>query len=1016
MQDATNFGQRLKQKRRQLDLTQDELAHRAGCAAETVRKLEAGSRRASKAVAQQLADALQLAGSERTDFLRLARQSPTLETPTPTATKPAPAQTGEAAPLLATKLYLPRPRTHLVARPRLLARLESGLRGPLTLIAAPAGFGKTTLLADWLRQPGTGTRPLAWLALDASDSDPIQFLRYCIAALQTLAPAIGASVLPLLRLVQPPPLETLIAVLVNDLTHAPDGSLLVLDDYHVIDSLPIHQMLVFLLDHLPPQFHLVMTSRVNPPLPLARMRARGQLVEIRAADLRFTTEEAAAFLQEVMGLHLSGADVAALEARTEGWIAGLQLAAISLQDLPPAQVSAFLDSFTGSHRFVVDYLMDEVLASQPPHVQTFLRQSAILERLCGPLCDAVVGAMPGETAGVSSQQLLEQLERANLFIVPLDEERRWYRYHHLFAQVLHERLLNSSTEAEVATLHRRAALWLEQQGFVAQAINHVLAAQEWEEAARLIESHGWPLLVQGEAQKVRGWFKLLPETLRNARPYLLDLQAGLYFGANDLEAAQRTMDAAEAAFAERAPSDHSRAISAYASLLRANIARARGDIAGCTEFSQRALAILSPHEAVRRSVSMLGSALIFRVTGDVGPAHEQLVAEAVATTRRVGNLLTLFNAVLAMAELQWMQGRLRQAANTYRQASEVNPPLFAVHGLTNGASYYCGLGGLFYEWNDLDASEAHLLQGQEMIRRGLQTHGDIVTNGYITLSRLQQTRGNSEAALATLRELQTLAQERSFAPYLQARAAAALALLALRQGDLVRAARWADGNEWPPQSELDYLAEDEYLTLAHIRIVQSRHDPAALHQVLPLLERLLARAEGHQRMDSVIRLLVLRALALHTQGNDRAALDTLQDALALARPEGYLRVFVDEGQPMAQLLAQARHSDHIATPLRHAAAQLLKVLPGDGIVAASEPALATPGAPSPLPGHESLTAREVEVLHLLALGKSNQAIAQELVVEVGTVKRHVSNIMDKLQAESRLEAVARARTLKLLPS
>lgn len=1013
MQEMASFGQYLKAKRKELDLTQEELAQRAQCATETVRKVEAGNRRPSKVIAQALAAALQLEGAERDHFLRLARSEAGTETPKQESSRSLAVPSDGSAPLLATKLYLPRPRTHIVARPRLLARLEAGLRGPLTLIAAPAGFGKTTLLADWLRRPTVAHRPVAWLTLDAGDSDPVQFFRYLISALQTLDPSIGATLLPLLRSAQPPPLQPLLMVLVNDLTRAPEGSLLVLDDYHVVDAPAIHQALTFLLDHLSPQFHLLVASRVDPPLPLSRLRARGELVEIRAADLRFNSEEAAAFLQEVMGLPLSAADVAAVEARTEGWIAGLQLAALSLQELPAAEVSAFIDSFTGSHRFVVDYLVDEVLANQPPHIQAFLLKTSILDRLCGPLCAAIA-----EIATTASQQLLEQLERANLFMVPLDEERHWYRYHHLFAQVLNERLLSSATQEGVAGLHRRAATWFEQQGAIAEAVKHALAAQDWEASARLIEAHGWLLVVQGQGQLVRSWFKTLPEKLLRGQPYLLDLQAGLLFGANDIEAAERTMQAAEEASLMSGINDPSRPIAAYAALMRANIARARGDIAQCSEHARQALSLLPPSEVIRRSVATLGIALIFRATGDVGPINEELVSSAVVSAQRAGNMLTLFNTMLAMAEFYWMQGRLRQATAAYHKASGVAPHLFALQALTNGASYYCGLGRILYEQNELDAAEQHLLQGQEMIRRGRQTHGDVVTTGYLTLARLQQARGNGEAALVTLRELQTVAHERKFAPYLLARTHAAAAELALQQDDLAGALRWAESNEWRGGDELDYLYEQEWLVWVRVQMAQSRHNGSdtLLTNALHLLDKLLTRAEAHKRMASVLYILILRALLLQEQGNAGAAVATLADALQLASPEGYLRPFVDEGRAMAALLVQAIKAEQLPPALRRYAEMLLDILHQEGVEGITESLVSAPGTPLQLPGGEFLTQREIEVLQLLATGRSNQAIAQELVVEIGTVKRHVSNIMGKLQVQSRLEAVVRARALNLIPA
>jgi LuxR family maltose regulon positive regulatory protein len=521
---------------------------------------------------------------------------------------------------------------------------------------------------------------------------------------------------------------------------------------------------------------------------------------------------------------------------------------------------------------------------------------------------------------------------------------------------------------------------------------------------------------------VRSWFKLLPEELLLAHPYLLTLQAGLLFGANEIDAAQRTMKLAEVASVASEPSDHTSVILGFAALMRANIARARGNLAACVEAARQAYELFSPQEVVQLSVAMLGSALQFHVNGDMGPTNEQMVLDAIAATHRVGNLLTHFNARLTLAEFHRMQGRLHQAAADYRLASEVAPQSVAPQAFTNGGSYYLGLGGLFYEWNQLDNADQHLQQGQEMVRRGLQTHGDVVTNGYITLARLQQTRGNGEAAQATLHELQTLAHERNFAAYLQARINAAVAYLALREDDLARALRWADTNGWSTEDELDFLREPEYLTLARIRIAQSRQEPTlSLTATLRVLDQMLARAEAYKRTDSVIQILILRALAMQAQeqeitAQETTAVETLAIALEAAEPEGYIRLFVDEGNPMAQLLMQTIRSGRPTSAQRHYAEKLLKVLYDEGVTPMPGPVSPLGGTSSQLPGGEFLTAREIEVLHLLAAGRSNQAIAQELVVEVGTVKRHVSNIMDKLQVESRLEAVVRARTLNLLPS
>lgn len=1010
MQNTLTFGKLLKLRRNFLDLTQAEVAQRAQCATETVRKLEAGNRRASKAVAQALAAALELEGGARTEFLRMARIHPMLdesEQHTPRATPPH----GEAAPLLASKLYLPRSRPTMVARPRLLERLEAGEHVPLTLIAAPAGFGKTTILADWLNRASTAGRPVAWLALDASDADPILFLRYFIATLQKLTPAAGASVLPMLELPEPPLLGPLLPVLANDLMHAPAGSILVLDDYHVIDTPAIHQILSFIIDHLPPQLRVVIASRVDPPLPLARLRARGHLVELRASDLRFTAGEAAAFLQEVMNLPIAAVDVAALDARTEGWIAGLQLAALSMQELPPEQFRTFINSFSGSHRFVVDYLVDEVLASQPMHVQTFLRQSAILERFCASLCDAVVSTIP-----VPSQTLLEQLERANLFVVSLDDERRWYRYHHLFAQALRERLSSSTTAAEQSALHRRAALWFEEQGMVVDAINHYLAAQEPAHAARLLETHGLMLIVQGQARMLDGWLRSLPPALLHAQPHLIFLQALIFFNANAHDAAERTVRIAEAALAGNPLDEQARITRGQGLLIRGNIARARGDLNTSTALFRQALDILPATAATPRAAATLGIAQYFMISGDVGPDNQRLVTDALAWVEHTSNVVTIFNSKLTWAEFRRRQGHLRPAVDLFHEAANVSSHLCEQEALPNRASYYFGLGSILRELDEVETAEALLLQGQELCRLGRQAHGDYVTQGYVALARLQFHRGNIETARATLHEFLTLAQSHNFAPNLLAHVRAVEAEIALRQDDIAEVMHWAEATAPRLVGEVSYLQEQEVLTLVQFRAMQARRDrdPRLLAAAFALLDPLLHHAEKGSRLDSVIHIQIARALLLDAQGEDMAALQTLAETLEHAAPKGYVRAFVDEGAPLARLLSRGLQSFFASSRARRHAETLLKILGGEHTPSDHAPTVQLPTSHSSLPGSESLTPRELEVLRLLMTGASNQTIARELVVQLGTVKRHVSNIMDKLQAKSRLEAVARARARNII--
>jgi LuxR family maltose regulon positive regulatory protein len=1062
-----DFGTWLRHARTARELTQEALAEAVGCATQTVRSIENGRRRPSREMAARLADILEMPPDERGAFVRLARAPLTLSHARSTPVRQADAgelvssqryipetlgktqpQSSQGVPtpapplILATKLYIPRPHADLVLRPRLLARLDGALSAPLTVVAAPAGFGKTTVISAWLHErmrdasrkvsDGVADLPLhpsrvAWLTLDASDSDPVLFLRYLIAAFQPIAPAVGATLLVLLQSPQAPPIETLLPLLINDLAALLHPTILVLDDYHTIDSLPIHQALVFLLDYLPPQLHLVIASRTDPPLPLARLRARRQLIELRAADLRFTAEEIAVFLKGTMALPLSAADLAALETRTEGWIAGLQLAALSLQDRPHDQLASFIDAFAGSHRFVVDYLADEVIARQPRHIQTFLLETAILERLCGPLCDAVVlgetrvGSSEEQTgAQAYSQAIIEELERRNLFIIPLDDRRLWYRYHHLFAQVLRQRLIDGARHEAVAPLHQRAAAWFEQQGLAVEAVHHALASQDWERAARLITAHGRKLMVRGQVHTVRGWLNKLPNALASEHPYLHHVHAiGLFFE-NQHETAERHLQAAEASRSAARSDEHSGIIPDYAMVLRASMARFRGDLARAFRLATQALEIVPATNMSARMVAQLHAALAYEISGDLGPDNQRQLLEGVALARAADELGNLLFAKVSLADFQQRQGRLWQAAQTYREAAEILPEPIGLQAFPNGASYYFGLGSLLYERNDLDGAEALLEQGQEMVRAMRVAEAQVISLGYHALARLQQARGDGNAARRILDELQDVARQRSFAPPVLAQAAAVRAQLALRQGDLSAAVQWADTSGLAVNDDLNYPRELEYLMLARVRIAQGRRDKAGsvLAGVLRLLDRLLAAAETGERIDSVIEISILRALAFQAQGTPERALKCLERALQLAAPERYVRVFIDEGAPMVRLLQQGLRTQRwgrAPSPspnVRPYAEQLLNGAYAEGIEHHSD--APNPSTQYSVPDSEPLTERELDVLRLLVAGYSNQAIARELVVAVGTVKRHINNIFGKLHVQSRVQAVARARELDLL--
>ena len=945
----------------------------------------------------------------KSDVLTLDRLNAAAQTLAQIADRDAQAKADEEAPapapasqpgdplisLLATKLHIPRPRPHLVLRPRLIEQLQQGMERPLTLVSAPAGFGKTTVLAQWLAE---SSLPVAWLSLEPEDNDPTRFLSYMIAALQTLDPQLGTTALALLRTPQPPSPEAVLAVLANDLVGRNVGDVaLVLDDYHVITSESIQRGMTFLLEHLPHELHLILATRADPPLPLARLRALGQLCEVRTADLRFGAAEVSAFLQAVMGLDLPSEDIAILESRTEGWIAGLQLAALSLQGR--ADVSAFLAAFTGSHRYVLDYLSGEVLSRQPAAVQRFLLHTSILERLSGPLCDAV-----REQEG--SQVMLEALERANLFVVSLDDERRWYRYHHLFAEVLRNHL-QQTEPALVPTLHRHASAWYEQHNLPAEAVQHALAVPDVELAAHLIEPIAFSIIFhQGQIDTVRGWMNALPEALVRARPQLCVQQASYLMFTNQLEVAEARLQDAERGIQE-IPAEQARTILTYVLATRAGIANLAGETMQGVSLAHQALGLLPEAVVDLRTGALVTTAHAYLASGDVTPDSEREVAAADALLHIAGHLLAVERSRTLLGRLYVLQGRLRQAAATYEQVRQALPTSEALQTSFGSLFYHFALGDLLREWNELDAAERHLLQGMALVNEPLTLEPFVALLGYTALARLQQARGNSRAALATLDNLARMAQLRHFAAHLMTQGAAVRVQLELAQGDLAAAIRWVDASGLSVDDEnLSYLREGEYLALVRVRIAQGRNDPAALflEDVLRLLDRLRESAETKARLNSVLEILVLRALALEAQGNRTHALATLERALLLAEPEGYIRLFVDEGASMRALLHQA----HARSSVPGYVAALLSAFGEQPI---SDLPLTSP-RPDPLV--EPLTGREREVLCLLLEGASNREIARRLVLSVNTVKRHVYNLCGKLGVQSRTQAIARARALNLL--
>jgi LuxR family transcriptional regulator, maltose regulon positive regulatory protein len=918
--------------------------------------------------------------------------------------------------ILATKLYIPPHRAKAVLRPRLIDRLNEGLHRKLSLISAPAGFGKTTLVSEWV---AGSERPTAWLSLDQGDNDPTRFLVYLVAALQTIAPKIGEGVLGVLQSPQPPPTEAILTTLLNEITTVPDDFILVLDDYHVIDAKPVDHALAFVLEHLPPQMHLVIATREDPHLPLARLRVRGQLTELRAADLRFTHSEAAGFLKGVMDLDLSAQDIGLLETRTEGWIAGLQLAAISMRGHQDA--ASFIEAFTGSHRFVLDYLVEEVLQRQPERVRSFLLQTAVLDRLTGPLCDAVTGRDDGSG-------MLDALERSNLFVIPLDDKRLWYRYHHLFAEVLQARLMEEQSE-QVLELHRRASGWYEHNGSPADAVHHALAAEDFERAAGLIEMALPAMERSYQFATWLGWVKALPDELVQARPvlsmgYAWGLLNGgeLEVGETRLRDVERWLDTtADVSERPEVPSikmvvvdeEQFRSLPTEIATARAYLAQALGDVPGTVKYAQRSLDLLQGDQLARgRGAALLG--LAYWASGDLEAAHRTFAA-SMAGLKAAGYTLSAIGGTFVLGDIKVAQGRLHEAASTYEQAlrlaAEQVQPVFPGMEELN-----LGLSELHRERGDLEAAAQHLLTTKE-----LGEQAEWPGNKYrwcTAMARIKEAQGDLDSALDLLNEAERLHIR---TPLPDVRPIAALkSRIWIAQGRLAEALGWVRERGLSVDDGLSYLREFEHITLARALIARYKRDrvDSAIHEAMSLLERLLSAAEEGGRLGSVIEILVLQALAYGAQGNVTSALEPLARALALAEPEGFVRIFVDEGTSVAELLRRLE-SQAETLHMRRYIRRLLSAFEEQEDVHSFGPAQdksSTRSRPSIDAEHlvEPLSERELEVLRLIAQGLSNREISERLFRALSTIKGHNRMIFDKLQVKSRTEAVARARELGLL--
>jgi len=881
------------------------------------------------------------------------------------------------APILATKLFMPPPRPHAVLRPRLIERLNAGQgRGrSITLVSAPAGFGKSTLLGAWIDQRARQDPKLriAWLSLDEGDNDPSRFLLYLAAALHGAEPSCGADAMAALHSPQPPSAESILTDLINEIDGIAGDILLVLDDYHAVHSPQVDDELVFLLEHLPARMRLVIATREDPILPLARLRARGELTELRAADLRFSPDEAAEFLGRVMGLELGAEDIAALENRTEGWIAGLQLAALSMQG--QKDIAGFIHSFTGSNRFVLDYLAEEVLRRQPEGIQAFLLRTSILDRFCGSLCDAL---MQGE----SGQETLEYLDRANLFIVPLDGERRWYRYHRLFAELLRQRLQQrlAADKAGVGTgaaaLHIRASQWYEDHGLPIEAFHHAAAAADIDRAERLANSREMPSHFRGAVMAILDWLASLPENVLDARPSLRVLTATMSLVAGRTTGVEEALLAAEQAL-ERG----SKGVTLDEAIhdLIGRIAAARATLA-ITRYqpdaimaqSRRALEHLRPDNLPFRLTAMWTAGFAHFLQGDRAAAG-RAYAELERASQVSGDVFFTQLALCSLGETQELDNLLLMAAETYRRALR----LFGDNPQPSASQAHLGLARVSYEWNDLDAAEEQGGRGLQLARQYDSTIDRFILCELL-LARVSLARGFVTAAAARLDGLAISARSPIYRHRLPEIAALQVMVL-LRQGNVEAAAHLAGAFDLPR---------------SRARVLLAQNEPSS---ALALLEPLRGQMEARGWQDERLRVLALQALALHAKGREDEALRLLLETMGLAEGGGFIRLFLDEGAPMARILSAAAERGMMPAY----AGKLLTAFAAEKQV--RESALTEP-----------LSRRELEVLRLVAEGLSNQEIGERLFLALDTIKGHNRRIFEKLEVKRRTEAIARGRELGLL--
>ena len=896
---------------------------------------------------------------------------------------------------LATKLFVPSVRPNCVSRPKLIERLSEGAKGKLTIICAPAGFGKTSLLAAWLKQTQI---PAAWISLDGEDNEPARFLDYLIGALQNVDQSLGAAAFELLQSSHPSPLKPALSGLINEISSLSKDFAILLDDYHLIHERGIHEAIGFFLEHLPPQAHLLIASRNDPPFPVARLRARGELTEIRVADLRFDIDEASEFFNELMNLDLTSEDVLKLDARTEGWITGLQLSALSLQGRE--NKSKLIDEFTGNDRFILDYLVEEVLNSQPANVQNFLLQTSVLNRLSSPLCNALTGADDG-------QEMLERLERANLFLFPLDNKSQWFRYHHLFADLLRFKLRLKQAD-RIAELQKKASFWCEENGLTEESISYAVAAEDWERALDLLEPIGYQLVSLGRFNRFSRWVGLIPETVLKTRPMLCFWYVPILLYKDEFEKAEKYLQIIEVS----EPEELRRKMLSAVWSSRCFIAVTRGDAEKALEFSRRAFELLPPDDVIQFAVAKHTRVACSLMNGDMKVCEASLL-DALPAYRRADHFLFETWMRTYLGFVRAMQGNLREGAEDLRGAIS-----FAGEHLPNRPdpqiyphSLLCDI---HREWNEIETAKAYLDEALALIgQAGRELYMVLDLHNLKSLAMMLEMCGKAAQAQEILES--GLKKVKKYGNEQVVNEINALsALLRMRRGEISFVENWAQTSGLSAKDKTDYRTEAVYLTYARLLICQGNSAEA-----LSLLKQLEKSAEEGSRRRIVIEVLVLHAIAQKSAGDEESAIETLEKAVNLAAAGNFIRTFTDEGEAVYLLLQKLlkRRGKFWETQSPQILQYVLTLIKSFGETKAEQIPHSAQTPTGDLPWwyrNDPLSEREIEVLSLVAQGFSNQEIGSKLFIAAGTVKRHVNNIYGKLDVHSRVQAIEIARKFGLI--